>query len=214
MMSLISQSRVSGESWVVAQQMRTSLTSFDMFTSALAGRPFPTPFSRMQASTCLKVEQIHGYLYAISQTCAEISSKVNGSNYLAASSSTCLMSDPLMKLVCVIYTVSTTLSLLIRFPLCLLAILRSCFFSDLELSLIAVMADLVKNYAPHIKPDVESAPPTAELRRILCTTAEDMLASYLRKYRTRRLVARSGAKANDSHVNAVSYELNFKIPLV
>ncbi|EJC97726.1 uncharacterized protein FOMMEDRAFT_162532 [Fomitiporia mediterranea MF3/22] len=66
-----------------------------------------------------------------------------------------------------------------------------------------VMADLVKNYAPHIKPDVESAPPTAELRRVLNATARDMLASYLRKYRTRRLLARPGSQPQSASVNAV-----------
>ncbi|KAL5523259.1 hypothetical protein ACEPAF_1526 [Sanghuangporus sanghuang] len=67
-----------------------------------------------------------------------------------------------------------------------------------------VVANLVKNYAPHIEPDVESAPPTAELRRILNMTARDMLASYLRKYRTRRLLARPGSAVPQSAaVNAV-----------
>ena len=68
-----------------------------------------------------------------------------------------------------------------------------------------VVANLVKNYAPHIKPDVESAPPTAELRRILSMTARDMLASYLRKYRTRRLLARPGSQVQNPAVNAVKF---------
>ena len=73
-----------------------------------------------------------------------------------------------------------------------------------ELALMAVMADLVKNYAPHLKPNVSDAPPTAELRRLLCTAAEDMLTSYLKKWRTRRLLGRPGAKGGSSHVNTVS----------
>ncbi|THH03162.1 hypothetical protein EW145_g6477 [Phellinidium pouzarii] len=67
-----------------------------------------------------------------------------------------------------------------------------------------VVANLVKNYAPHIKPDIESAPSTAELRRILCATARDMLTSYLRKYRTRRLLGRAGLQQSQSDpVNTV-----------
>lgn len=65
------------------------------------------------------------------------------------------------------------------------------------------MANLVKNYAPHIKPDVETAPPTADLRRILCSTAREMLASFLRKMRTRRLVGRAGSYTQSPAVNAV-----------
>ncbi|KAH8108778.1 hypothetical protein DFH11DRAFT_1710480 [Phellopilus nigrolimitatus] len=66
-----------------------------------------------------------------------------------------------------------------------------------------VVANLVKNYVPHIKPDVETATPTAELRRVLCATARDMLASYLRKFRTRRLLGRSIAQPQSASVDAV-----------
>ncbi|KAG8960758.1 hypothetical protein FRC00_014207 [Tulasnella sp. 408] len=46
-----------------------------------------------------------------------------------------------------------------------------------------IMANLVRNYHPHIKPSVEEATPTAELRRVLNMTARDMLASFLKKSR-------------------------------
>lgn len=45
------------------------------------------------------------------------------------------------------------------------------------------MANLVRNYHPHIQPSVEEATPTAELRRVLNMTARDMLASFLKKSR-------------------------------
>ncbi|KAG9037771.1 hypothetical protein FRB95_004057 [Tulasnella sp. JGI-2019a] len=44
---------------------------------------------------------------------------------------------------------------------------------------------LVRNYHPHIKPSVESAPATAELRRVMNMTATDMLSVFLRKVRPR-----------------------------
>ncbi|KAG8884781.1 hypothetical protein FRB97_003302 [Tulasnella sp. 331] len=48
-----------------------------------------------------------------------------------------------------------------------------------------VMANLVRNYHPHIKPSVEKAPATAELRRIMNVTARDMLLAFLRNVRPR-----------------------------
>ncbi|KAG8888270.1 hypothetical protein FRB99_004130, partial [Tulasnella sp. 403] len=48
-----------------------------------------------------------------------------------------------------------------------------------------VMANLVRNYHPHIEPSVEEATPTAELRRVLNVTARDMLLSYLKKLQGR-----------------------------
>ncbi|KAG8903936.1 hypothetical protein FRC01_008933 [Tulasnella sp. 417] len=62
-----------------------------------------------------------------------------------------------------------------------------------ELSVFAGVADqarafdsidaIIRNYHPHIKPSVEEATPTAELRRVLNMTARDMLASFLKKSR-------------------------------
>ncbi|KAF5369852.1 hypothetical protein D9758_001393 [Tetrapyrgos nigripes] len=44
--------------------------------------------------------------------------------------------------------------------------------------------DIIRNYSPHL--DTRSAPPTAELRKILGEAAQDMLEQFLRKCRTRR----------------------------
>ncbi|VDB91306.1 unnamed protein product [Peniophora sp. CBMAI 1063] len=46
-----------------------------------------------------------------------------------------------------------------------------------------ISADLVRNYSPFLAPNTRSAPPTAELRRILTTAAYEMLESFLRKWR-------------------------------
>ena len=68
----------------------------------------------------------------------------------------------------------------------------------------AVVANIVRNYSPHMEPDTRSAPPTAELRRVLCATAHDMLASYLRKMRTRRLLSGMSNTPQNTPVNQVS----------
>ncbi|KAH8919023.1 hypothetical protein BT69DRAFT_1285168, partial [Atractiella rhizophila] len=49
-----------------------------------------------------------------------------------------------------------------------------------------VVGNLQKNYAPHIKPDVESAPATSELKGALMTNAANMLSGYLQQWRSRR----------------------------
>ncbi|KAJ7774542.1 hypothetical protein DFH07DRAFT_952255 [Mycena maculata] len=51
-----------------------------------------------------------------------------------------------------------------------------------------IVANLVRNYSPHLKPNTQTAPPTAELRKILGMAAVDMLEIFLRKCRTRRIV--------------------------
>ncbi|EEB93051.1 hypothetical protein MPER_08348, partial [Moniliophthora perniciosa FA553] len=48
--------------------------------------------------------------------------------------------------------------------------------------------DIIRNYSPHLPPNTRSAPPTAELRKILGMAAQEMLESFLRKCRTRRKV--------------------------
>ncbi|KAJ7774892.1 hypothetical protein B0H16DRAFT_1508739 [Mycena metata] len=45
---------------------------------------------------------------------------------------------------------------------------------------------IIRNYSPYLKPNTQTAPPTAELRRILGMAAVDMLEVFLRKCRTRR----------------------------
>jgi hypothetical protein len=50
------------------------------------------------------------------------------------------------------------------------------------------VANLVRNYSPYLKPDTRTAPPTAELRKILGMAAVEMLELFLKKCRTRRNV--------------------------
>lgn len=57
-----------------------------------------------------------------------------------------------------------------------------------------VLASLKRNYSPYIKPDVETAATTSELRVILGRTAHDCLLSYLVKWRVAR---RWGAHQQD-----------------
>ncbi|ORY74073.1 hypothetical protein BCR35DRAFT_293491 [Leucosporidium creatinivorum] len=62
-----------------------------------------------------------------------------------------------------------------------------------------IMANLTRNYSPHLKPDVETAPPTMELRAMLGTTARDCVSSYLTKWRRARKEGKAGLSgANDS----------------
>lgn len=75
----------------------------------------------------------------------------------------------------------------------------------------AVVANIVRNYSPHMQPDTRTAPPTAELRRVLCATARDMLASYLRKIRTRRLLNGLSNAPQNTSINAVRMLDIFKI---
>ncbi|KAH6918190.1 hypothetical protein BKA70DRAFT_1456594 [Coprinopsis sp. MPI-PUGE-AT-0042] len=50
-----------------------------------------------------------------------------------------------------------------------------------------VVSNLVRNYSPHLRPDTGSAPPTAELRKILQERALEMLETFLKKERRRRM---------------------------
>jgi hypothetical protein len=45
------------------------------------------------------------------------------------------------------------------------------------------VANIVRNYSPFLAPTTRSAPPTAELRRVLGVAAYDMLEEFLRKWR-------------------------------
>ncbi|CAG8439841.1 14430_t:CDS:10 [Funneliformis mosseae] len=49
-----------------------------------------------------------------------------------------------------------------------------------------VSRSLVKNYDPHIKPDLESSHATKELRKVLIKNAKEMLQKFLTKYREQR----------------------------
>ncbi|KAI0266114.1 hypothetical protein BC834DRAFT_1026917 [Gloeopeniophorella convolvens] len=46
-----------------------------------------------------------------------------------------------------------------------------------------IVANIVRNYSPFLAPNTRSAPPTAELRRVLGIAAHDMLEAFLRKWR-------------------------------
>lgn len=48
--------------------------------------------------------------------------------------------------------------------------------------------EIIRNYSPHLAPNTKSAPPTAELRKILGMAAQEMLEAFLKKWRTRRQV--------------------------
>ncbi|KAF4618694.1 hypothetical protein D9613_009798 [Agrocybe pediades] len=50
--------------------------------------------------------------------------------------------------------------------------------------------DIIRNYSPHLAPSTLSAPPTAELRKILGMAAKEMLLSFLKKNRTRRSLSK------------------------
>ncbi|KAF8958169.1 hypothetical protein BDZ97DRAFT_1842909 [Flammula alnicola] len=56
--------------------------------------------------------------------------------------------------------------------------------------------DIIRNYSPHLAPNTLSAPPTAELRKILGMAAKEMLIGFLKKSRTRRSVARGMGAAS------------------
>ncbi|KAJ7097878.1 hypothetical protein B0H15DRAFT_945449 [Mycena belliarum] len=64
-----------------------------------------------------------------------------------------------------------------------------------------IVANLVRNYSPYLKPNTQTAPPTAELRRILGMAAVEMLEAFLRKCRTRRNI--EGKRKADSSYPAV-----------
>ncbi|KIL67469.1 hypothetical protein M378DRAFT_191514 [Amanita muscaria Koide BX008] len=48
--------------------------------------------------------------------------------------------------------------------------------------------DIVRNYSPHLAPDTRTAPPAVELRKILVMAAEEMLESFLRRWRVKKKV--------------------------
>ncbi|KAJ7235454.1 hypothetical protein B0H12DRAFT_1141579 [Mycena haematopus] len=52
----------------------------------------------------------------------------------------------------------------------------------------ASVDEIIRNYSPYLKPNTQTAPPTAELRKILGMAAVDMLELFLKKCRTRRNV--------------------------
>ncbi|KII87677.1 hypothetical protein PLICRDRAFT_54749 [Plicaturopsis crispa FD-325 SS-3] len=61
-----------------------------------------------------------------------------------------------------------------------------------------IVANLVRNYSPHLSPNTRSAPSTAELRKILGFAANDMLELFLRKSRTRQPEQQKGNAVVDT----------------
>ncbi|KAF8155687.1 hypothetical protein B0H34DRAFT_714373 [Crassisporium funariophilum] len=62
-----------------------------------------------------------------------------------------------------------------------------------------IVSNLVRNYSPHLSPNTLSAPPTAELRKILGMAAREMLLTFLKKSRTRRSVAKGMNAGSTGH---------------
>jgi hypothetical protein len=65
------------------------------------------------------------------------------------------------------------------------------------------MANLVRNYSPHL--DTHAEPATAELRKVLGMAAREMLEKFLRKWRKKREVNGEGIGSVVSTVNEVCH---------
>jgi hypothetical protein len=63
------------------------------------------------------------------------------------------------------------------------------------------MANLVRNYSPHL--DTHAEPSTAELRKVLGVAAREMLEKFLRKWKKKREVNGEGVGGVVSTVNEV-----------
>jgi hypothetical protein len=50
--------------------------------------------------------------------------------------------------------------------------------------------NLVRNYSPHLEPDIQDAPAAIELRQVLGNAAREMLLVFLEKSRRRARVER------------------------
>lgn len=60
------------------------------------------------------------------------------------------------------------------------------------------MTNLVRNYSPHLSPNVRSAQPTAELRNILLAEAKEKLDGFLRRWRNRKKTTGTGGVGSSS----------------
>ena len=69
--------------------------------------------------------------------------------------------------------------------------------------LIPVRINLVRNYSPHLAPNTRSAPPTAELRKVLNAAAREMLEVFLRRWRTNCRVDEKLGGVNAVDISAV-----------
>lgn len=70
----------------------------------------------------------------------------------------------------------------------------------------SVVANIVRNYSPHMSPNTREAPITAELCKVLGIAARDMLEKYLRRWRRKRIVdGGSGGGIDEVSQSAVTY---------
>ncbi|KAK4050303.1 hypothetical protein OIV83_003624 [Microbotryomycetes sp. JL201] len=64
-----------------------------------------------------------------------------------------------------------------------------------------ILDNLNRNYSPHIKPDVETAGPTVEIRTTLMRTARDSLMEYLKRWRKEIRATRDDNVTDDRTTN-------------
>ncbi|EGG05431.1 uncharacterized protein MELLADRAFT_88075 [Melampsora larici-populina 98AG31] len=65
-----------------------------------------------------------------------------------------------------------------------------------------IMGNLVRNYSPHIKPDVENAASTMDLKAVLLEKSKLMVLSYLRRWKRDRLL-NGGASLSNRHLDTI-----------
>jgi hypothetical protein len=85
----------------------------------------------------------------------------------------------------------------------------------MPLKLTTVSRSLVANYSPHLKPSTAESAVGQELQKTLEWSAREMLAKYLRKFRTRRQFVgeQMGGMYTDEMVNRVGHVLvNVMLP--
>ncbi|KAF7983156.1 hypothetical protein HWV62_23376 [Athelia sp. TMB] len=70
-----------------------------------------------------------------------------------------------------------------------------------------IVANIVRNYSPHMSPNTREAPITAELRKVLGMAARDMLEKYLRRWRRKRIVDGGSGGGIDEVVDTVLAKL-------
>ncbi|KZP18157.1 hypothetical protein FIBSPDRAFT_933616 [Athelia psychrophila] len=70
-----------------------------------------------------------------------------------------------------------------------------------------IVANIVRNYSPHMSPNTREAPITAELRKVLGIAAREMLEKYLRRWRRKRVVDGGPGGGIDEVVDTVLAKL-------
>ncbi|KAH9818866.1 hypothetical protein DFH28DRAFT_1123213 [Melampsora americana] len=65
-----------------------------------------------------------------------------------------------------------------------------------------ITGNLVRNYSPHIKPDVENAASTIDLKFVLLEKSKLMVLSYLRRWKRDRLL-NGGANLSNRHLDTI-----------